>query len=244
MITAYTGTPGSGKTLDVMRAIIYALQSGRKVLCNIRIRDLPRSLEKKRHLIEYINDSDITPRNFLRYAVREHDLSEEGREYQTLVVIDECQLIFSDTVMKKWQERQWMRFFSQHRKFRYNFLLVTQSLRGGIVRQIRDKVELEMLHWKLSNYPTKSVMFGLILLLVALSPVEIFMSVTKWPATTEKVKRMFLYKPKLGRMYGTYELFDMEELKDIIGEEEEIEKEYAFPEINLGLTLPEEDTAT
>jgi hypothetical protein len=239
MIRAYTGTPGSGKTLDVMRAICHALRANKKVLCNIRLRELPDNLEKKRHLIEYLKDSDITPRNLLRYAVLQHDLSDQGKEYQTLVVIDECQLIFSDTVMKKWQERQWLRFFSQHRKLRYNFLLITQDLRGGMVRQIRDKVEHEILHWKLSNMPTKSIIFGIILLMIQLLPFDVFISIEKWGASSERVKRLFLYKPKLGNMYGTYELFDMEELKEIIGEEEELENDYIFPEINLVLPIEE-----
>ncbi|MDR1693237.1 MAG: zonular occludens toxin domain-containing protein [Oscillospiraceae bacterium] len=222
MITAYTGVPGSGKTLDVMREICFALRTGRRVLSNIRIDKLPGGLEKYRGRLKYISNDEITPKNLRRYAFKNHNLTKKGTQYQTLIVVDECQLMFSDTFMTKKDAKPWLTFFSQHRKLRFNMLMVTQSMRTGLVRDIRDKVEIETSHWKMSNYPTKSIVAGLVFLIISLLPIEVFMSVSQWKAMPDKnrlIRRLYLYKPKYGRMYDTYEMYDIEDLREYQREE-------------------------
>jgi hypothetical protein len=94
--------------------------------------------------------------------------------------------------------------------------MVTPDIRTGLVRDIRVIVEIEVTHWKMTNYPTKSVMFGLILLIIQLLPIGLFMSVMQWRAMPDRknlIRRLFLYKPRYAKMYDTYKIYDMEEPK-------------------------------
>ena len=218
MIIAYTGTPGAGKTLDIMRQILFMLRTGRRVLCNINV-ELPPQFRKYKHRMFNMKNDDITPEYLVRFAVTHHDLEKTGRELQTVVIIDECQLKFSDTFMTKKQAQPWLWFFSQHRKLRFDFMMVTQSIRTGLVRDIRDKVEIEYTHWKMSNYPTKSIVLGLIFLLISVSPIEIFMSVGQWKAMPDRnrlIRRLYMFKPRYAKMYDTYEIIDMAEFERLL----------------------------
>lgn len=213
MITAYTGAPGSGKSLDMARRIEQAIRYGKNVICNSEIM-LPPKLQKRRDKLFCVDNDEITP-EFLRAFAKERH--KEDRESQTLVVIDECQLKFGDTFMTKNTAKPWGRFFSQHRKLGYDVLMVTPSLRTGLIRDIRVIVEIETVHWKMTNYPTKSIFLGVILLIIQLLPINLFMSVMQWRAMPEKkflIRRLFLYKPKYGKMYDTFKIYDMDEMKE------------------------------
>ena len=208
MLKTYTGPPGSGKTLNAMRNVAETLRRGRNVVSNMEI-DLPSDLKKHEKRLHCVENEAITPRFLRDFAEKYH---EPRREKQTLVVIDECQLKFSQTFMTKASARPWMEFFSQHRKLGFDFLLVTPSARSGLVRDIRDVVEMEVKHLKMSNYPTKSIFLLLILLLIDLLPIEIFMSIAQWTGLKEKkylIRRLFLYKPKYGKMYDTFKIYDV-----------------------------------
>jgi hypothetical protein len=210
MITAYTGAPGSGKSLDMCRQIVQAIRFGRKVVCNMDI-VLPRNLRRKQKNLFCVENEEITPAFLRSFATKHH---KPRKESQTLVVVDECQLKFSDTFMTKGTAKPWLEFFSQHRKMGYDFLMVTPSIRSGLIRDVRDIVEIEVTHWKMTNYPTKGVVSGLILLIIALLPINVFMSVSQWKAMPDRknlIRRLFLYKPRYAKMYDTYKIYDVTE---------------------------------
>ena len=73
-----------------------------------------------------------------------------GKEGQTLVVIDECQIIFNCRDFGRKDRNAWVTFFAQHRKLGFNVILITQSDRM-LDRQIRSLVEEEVKHRKLNN---------------------------------------------------------------------------------------------
>jgi hypothetical protein len=193
------------------RQIEQAIKYNGNVICNSEI-ELPEKLKKKKsRKLFCVENEQITPEFLYSFARKHH---KPRRESQTLVVIDECQLKFSDTFMTKATARPWLKFFSQHRKLGYDFLMVTPSIRTGLVRDIREIVEVEVGHWKMTNYPTKGVFSGLILLIIQLLPINLFMSVTQWRAMPDKknlIRRLFLYKPRYAKMYDTYKIYDMDE---------------------------------
>ena len=211
MITAYTGAPGSGKSLNMAKKIEEAIKYGRKVICNSEIM-LPKKLQKKRDRLFCVDNDEITPEFLYSFAAENH---KPRKESQTLVVIDECQLKFSDIFLTKATARPWLKFFSQHRKLGYDFLMITPAIRTGLTRTIREIVEIEVIHWKMTNYPTKGVISGLILLLIQLLPINLFMSVSQWRAMPSKkhlIRKLFLYKPKYAKMYDTYKIYEVEQL--------------------------------
>ena len=208
MITAYVGPPGSGKSLDMCRRIEQAIRQWRNVICNSEI-TLPDKLKHRSDKLFCVENEEITPDFLYDFADKHH---RPDRESQTLVVIDECQLKFSQTFLTKGTVQPWLTFFSQHRKKGYDFLMVTPDIRTGLIRDIRVIVELEVTHWKMTNFPTKSIVAGLILLTIHLLPVELFMSVMQWRAMPDKrflTRRLFWYKPKYSKMYNTFKIYDV-----------------------------------
>ena len=90
MIWLYTGTPGSGKSLHAARDIYSRLRRGGGLICNFPVKeDLVR--KKKAH-VEYWDNSELTAERLVEYAMANHRVGKEG---QTLVVIDECQIIYN-----------------------------------------------------------------------------------------------------------------------------------------------------
>lgn len=98
MITLYTGTPGSGKSLMAAREITSWLKTFKKnVIANINI-DRSKVLKgSKGGRFFYVENDKLTTEFLEEYAIRYHDL---GKESQTLVVIDEAQVLFSSTTCK------------------------------------------------------------------------------------------------------------------------------------------------
>lgn len=206
MLDIYTGAPGSGKSLDMARVILRKISAGRKVICNTEI-VLPETLAKFQKNLFCIENKDITPQFLWEFAERNH---EPRRESQTTVIIDECQLKFCQLAMKnKDMALLWLELFSQHRKIGFDFLLITPDARSGIIKEIRNNFESEVAHLKLSNYPTKSLFLMVILLIIQLSPIEIFMRVIRWRGLPDKkylVRHLFLYSPKYASIYDTYKI--------------------------------------
>ena len=97
------------------------------------------------------------------------------KKAQTLIIIDEAQLIFNsrDWNGKNGDRMQWIKFFSQHRKYGYNIILIAQFDRM-IDRQIRSLVEYEVAHMKMSNF-------------FKFLPFTSFMAVMRWYGQKMKV---------------------------------------------------------
>src|SRR5690554_2581391 len=90
MISLYTGTPGSGKSLHAARDIVKRVRSGRKLICNFPINTSVIKRAKSEPL--YWDNSEMTPQKFVSYALKNHKIGKEG---QTLIVIDEAQILFN-----------------------------------------------------------------------------------------------------------------------------------------------------
>lgn len=195
MITCYTGTNGSGKSLHVMRKIYYNAKK-RNIITNFPVK-LPYDTTKN---ITYVSNVNITPKFLLDYAKKYHV---KDKESQTLVVIDEAQIIFNCRDFKAYGRDKWLVFFPQHRKLGFDFILVTPFIRS-LDRQIRELTEYEIKHRKLNRYKIFQYLH-----------IPLFIAITEWYACHNVVleKETFFYHKKYSEMYDTFELFNEEVLK-------------------------------
>lgn len=204
MIYFYSGTPGSGKSLHVAQDIYTQLRRGRNVIANFDINyDMVRGRNKGYFFCR--DNYEITPEWLLDFALLCHKRNSAGKiiEKQTWLVIDECQLLFN---CRSWNDKKrqgWSSFFSQHRKYGYNIILVSQFDRL-IDRQIRSQIEYEYKHRKVNNYGVG----GLIASAVFLGR-PVFASVEYWYGVKEKIGVTFFFgRKKYYDLYDSYKLFE------------------------------------
>lgn len=190
MIYLYSGTPGSGKSYHAVVDIKFRL-SRRKGFKSV-IANFP--LSTKSTDFYYWDTTFMTIDNFIKFAKENH---KSGIEGQTLIVIDEAQIIFNS---RSWQSDgngrlDWIKFFSQHRKLGYNFILIAQFDRM-IDKQIRCLIEYEVAHMKINNY------FRII-------PITVFLAVTRWYGQKMKLSHeVIFYRKSVANLYDTFRMFE------------------------------------
>lgn len=204
MIYLYSGTPGSGKSLHVARDIYIRLNYNRKhpnVIANFPINE--KMIKNKKANFIYKDNSELNVNFLVNYAIRNHKM---GVENQTLVVIDEAQVIWNSRDWQKGNRMEWVKFFSQHRKFGYNFILISQYDRM-LDRQIRSLIEYEIKHRKINNFKIGRLL-----------PVPAFAAITYWYGLNEKIStEFFIYRKKWGKFYDSYGSFEIDDkIKAII----------------------------
>lgn len=203
MIYFYSGTPGSGKSLHVAQDIYDYLRKGKKVIANFDINT--GSIKGYRDgSFRCVENYDLSPQYLYKYAVNEHVCNAKGQmiEKQTMLVIDECQIIFNSRSWGNRDRMEWIRFFTQHRKYGYTIILVSQFDRL-IDRQIRSLVEYEYKHRKINNFKAFGAILGL------LSGGSLFCYVIYWYGVSERIGcQFFRGKRKYYELYNSYKLFD------------------------------------
>lgn len=202
MIHLYTGSPGSGKSYHVAKEISFLLKRGKNVIANFYINQ-DKIKRKKGQFYEYDN-FEITPELLYNFSNENHKRDKDGRmfERQTYLIIDECQLIFNARSWSQAGRNEWISYFTQHRKYGYEIILITQFDRL-VDRQIRSLVEYEYRHRKVNNFGA----FGFILGMVFLFK-PIFVSVEYWYCIKERVGASFMvYNPKVASLYDSYKIF-------------------------------------
>lgn len=204
MIYFYSGTPGSGKSLHVAQDIYSYIRRGKTVIANFDINYGIIPGNKKGYFFPRDN-SELSPAWLIDFALLAHKRNERGAiiEKQTLLVIDECQLIFN---CRSWSDKQrtaWGAFFTQHRKYGYTIILISQFDRL-IDRQIRSLIEYEYKHRVVNNFGIGGLLCSLFLL-----GRPVFVSVEYWYGVKEKVGVSFFFgRKKYYRLYDSYKLFD------------------------------------
>lgn len=154
MIKLFSGTPGSGKTLHAVHTMDWYNRHKKPVVANFPLRfdmlkhldlffltsDLVRVYDSK-------SDKDVTPESIIKFS-ETYFRNRRVKEGEILLVLDECQLLFNS---RDWQwNRGWISFFTQHRKYGFDVVLICQYDRM-IERQIRSLIEYECKHLKVSN---------------------------------------------------------------------------------------------
>lgn len=198
MIYLYSGTPGSGKSLHVARDIYNRLNYNKKypnVIANFTINE--KMIKNKKANFIYRDNSELTVEYLVNYAIKNHKM---GIENQTLVVVDECQVIWNSRDWQKGINRlEWIKFFTQHRKLGYNFICIAQNDRM-VDRQIRVLFEYEVKHRKINNYKIGRLL-----------PFPAFAAITYWYGVNEKIDvEFFTYRKKWGKFYDSYGAFELD----------------------------------
>lgn len=196
MIYLYTGTPGSGKSYHAAEVVDRALRRGIPVIANFEV-----NLNPKKHKAEFlmIDTLDMTPDTFMRYA-EEH--FKPGRdEHQGIIIIDEAQIPFNSREGLNRNRMKWISFFSKHRHYFYDIILITQHDRM-LDRQIRSLVETEYKHRKLTNFGAKG-WFMIVLFH------KMFVAVQYWYPIQEKVSAEFFnLRRNVCKLYDTFKRFE------------------------------------
>lgn len=230
MIYLYTGTPGSGKSYHATADVYYKLKRKNKKFIDRVITNYWLDIEDERFC--YLDNAEITVEYLIQFAVEKH---KRGIEGQTLLVLDEAQIIFNSRTwntgsggnnkMGASDRMQWIKFFSQHRKFGFNIILVCQNDRM-LDRQIRVMTEYEVAHLKVNNY------FKII-------PLTVFLAITRWYGQKMKLQaEPILYRNRIAKLYDSYKFFENE---DVIQLSEE--KEKASPLATVGYGVPTTERA-
>ena len=197
-IWLYTGTPGSGKSFHAAKDIVQRLKKGGGLICNFPVNE--GFVKKPKAHVEYWDNSELTAERLVAYALEHHKI---GKENQTLVVIDECQILFNCRDFGRKDRNAWVTFLSQHRKLGFNLILISQSDRM-LDKQIRALVETEVKHRKLNN----NGLGGMFLTLLSLGRTW-FIAIDYWYGGN-KLKLGSSVFPYLGRyseVYDSYKLF-------------------------------------
>lgn len=197
-IWLYTGTPGSGKSFHAAKDIVGRLKRPGGLIANFPVNEDFVPEGKRKSHVEYWDNSELTAERLVAYALEHHKMGVEG---QTLVIIDECQIIFNCRDFGRKDRNAWVTLFSQHRKLGYNFILITQNDRM-LDKQIRALVETEIRHRKLNNY-------GFGGLLISLTGMTWFVAIEYWYGGNKLMlgKQIFAYHKKYAKVYDSYKLF-------------------------------------
>lgn len=202
MISFYSGTPGSGKSLQMAHEVVNWLKKYRKnVIANTRINiDKVSNKKNKRGRFYYLENEKFNTDFLYKYALKFHDL---GKEHQTLIVIDEAQVLFSPTAVKlftqenKHYRQEWLEFFTQHRHLGYDVIIISQFDRL-IDAQIRCLFEYNCVHRKANN-------FGFIGMLLTIIKIPLFVQVNYWYGVNQVTgKKFFTYSKKYSEIYDSY----------------------------------------
>lgn len=195
MITLYSGTPGSGKSLHCARTIINWSRLGYPVVGNFPV-DL--SKYKKADFIYCPNDQ-MKPDLLIKLS--QEKVGSKPKEGSILLVIDECQLLFN---AREWQQSgraQWLSFFTQHRKLGYDIILIAQFDRM-VDRQIRSLIEYEYIHRKISNFGWQGKLLSLAF------GGKSFIAVKMWYPLHERLGAEIFHARKwMYSVYDTYAAF-------------------------------------
>lgn len=202
MISLYSGTPGSGKSLHTAKEIRTRLRAHKRfIIGNFFINT--RVIKKRKGDYILVMNDRLTPDRLLKFS---RDLSRHlGRrlkEGEILLVIDEAQLLFNAREWQNLSRAGWLSFFSQHRHYGYDIILAAQFDRM-LDRQVRCLLEYETIHRKVSRFGSLGAVIGL------LTGKNLYIAVEKWYPLKEKVSSSFFVgRKRLFELYDSYGHFD------------------------------------
>lgn len=206
MIYLYSGTPGSGKSLHQASIIEAWLRLGKPVIANYSI--ATHLIKKCKGNFTEVNIFELTPEYLKEYSInyfKEHSF----KEGTIRLFIDESQLIFNSRDWGQKGRKEWLEFFTQHRKYGYDIFLIAQFDRM-LDRQIRSLIEYEVIHRKVSNFGLRGKILSL------LCGGKLFVSVKVWYPMKEKTgAEFFKYSRRLAALYNSYQDFSQDVHPDL-----------------------------
>lgn len=216
MIILYSGTPGSGKSCHQAEDLMDFLQNrGVAVLTNYHVKIENIRVAKYSQWIEVTNEW-LTPTHLKAFSAKWF-AKHKFREGNIRLYIDEAQLIFSN---REWQQsgrKDWLEFFTQHRKYGYDIYLISQWDRM-LDKQIRSLIEYEYKHRRLKNAGWKGHLLG-----IALGG-DTYLSIKMWyPMQTKIGQEIHHIRKKYYAIYDSYKDFKVNDIEEVIDDVKESE---------------------
>lgn len=211
MITCFTGTPGSGKSLHVAKELRDHLRRRNTLTITNYPINPPSGTRSELVCLDSVDFGLLDVLD--AYQEWRDRTGLPVKEGQVLLVIDECQLVFSNRDWQKPDRKAWISFFTQHRKLGFNVYLVVQDL-GMVDKQIRSIIEYECNHFKAGLFGW----FGFLIWLVCLGhPLIVARTrIPRYGASNAGVisRSFFIGRRSLYKMYDTTAMFgaDLESL--------------------------------
>lgn len=197
MIYFFSGTPGSGKSLDMARCILNDLRFNRPVICNFDFYP-PKKYANKEYLV--VENTDLTPKMLTKYSA-EYFKNHKFKEGAICLYIDECQLLFNARTWNVRGRSDWNKFFTNHRHLGYDIVMAAQFDRM-IDRQIRSLFEVEVIHRKVNSMGLKGLFFRILFCCPTL-----FLKIHYYYPIREKLRvEFFRYSRKYASLYNSYDL--------------------------------------
>lgn len=204
MISLYSGTPGSGKSLHCAKDIMKRLQQpGRVIIGNFYINTKEIPGIKSTYI--YVSNDRLKPSRLIQFARRlSKHLGRRLNEDELWLMIDEAQLLFNSRDWQKLASSGWLSYFSQHRKYGFKVILIAQFDRM-LDRQVRSLIEYEYVHRKVQRAGTMgyivSLFFG----------GQLYVIVERWYPMKERLgSEFFIGSNKIFRIYDSYNHFESE----------------------------------
>lgn len=151
MIEVYSGTPGSGKSAHLASDIRYQLNRRHPhlVIANFPLGEI--APVKQRETFHYIPNEQLSVDRVVALCDKwweSHDFGEE----KIWLCLDEVQMLFNsrEWCQKGNQRMEWLKFFSQSRKYGVHVVFVAQNMMM-IDNQFRMLVEYDIVHMKVEN---------------------------------------------------------------------------------------------
>lgn len=215
------------------------MKRGGNVIANFPVNLETIGRDKIKGRFYYVDNENLDVDFLVRFAELNHV---KDKENQTLVVIDECSVLFNPRDYMLTNRKKWLSFFAQHRKYGYNFLLVAQ-MDKQVDKQILGCVENEVKHKKANNYK----IFWLL-------PFPLFVATEYWYIQSRRAGsdarldcEFFLYRRKYGAdFYNTFMQFDKRLVVEV-DQREELDKYILETEIVVteqGNTAPGSERPT
>ena len=194
MISLYSGTPGSGKSLHCAEKVRSHLKFHSDVIGTFHI-NKNCLFKNSKYEYTYVNIYDLSPSFLVNYA-RTHKLK-KGVEGSFLLVIDEAQRLFNSRTWNDKNRNDWITFFAEHRHLGFDIILVSQNDRM-LDRQIRALIEYEYVHRKVTQFGLKGRILSIF--------VGSFAYVKNWYPLKEKIDSAFYRADK--RLFDFYDTFE------------------------------------
>ena len=195
MLSLYTGTPGSGKTLHAVSRARWHVRRRKPVISNV-------ALALDADYFTYRDNKSLTPQ-YLRDFSESYFHGEPPREDEILLIVDEAQLLFNSRNWDDANRMKFLEFLSQHRHLGYEIILIAQS-DAMSDKQFRALVEYEVKHHKLCRFSW----LGKLLSFFGLIPLHIANTFLYSAKNMRIGSDMYLCTKSLRGLYDTYAMLE------------------------------------
>ena len=199
-IYLYSGTPGSGKSVDAGRQLRYDLsrRTPRPVIANF---DINKDEVRHPELFHYVPNHELTADYLIDFADRWWTNYPDFHEDFIKIYLDEAQLCWNARTWASRDRLSMLSLLSQHRKHGMQVVMIAQSPKM-IDNQFRMLIEYEVIHRKVSNLGLIGGILG------TLTFGRLFVKVTTYYSMAERVSsEWFMVRKRDFRIYDSYAKF-------------------------------------